>query len=164
MFGVEWESVVTWQELNEEWEQEEGDEDGSGGDGDAGPFSGGLLGVAGLFEGVGPAADEGAGVGDVGLDVVELVALGVHEGGHVEEYLVELEEAALDLLDRLVPLLDLRYRVHYLPSPLLFYRLLHQHLALAARYQLLYRLFAPSLPRHREIPDSPPLTLLSNTN
>ncbi|URE08283.1 hypothetical protein MUK42_22203 [Musa troglodytarum] len=75
-------------------------------DGDAGPLAGVLLVDAGGGEIVGAVADEGLGAADVALDVVQLLPLRLHQHRH-------LQQAALQLRNRPVPLLDLRHhRVH----------------------------------------------------
>ncbi|KAG8065716.1 hypothetical protein GUJ93_ZPchr0004g38773 [Zizania palustris] len=53
------------------------------------------------------AVDEGAGATDVALDVVELLPLRRHQHGHVVEHLVDLEQAALQVGNGAVALLDL---------------------------------------------------------
>lgn len=126
--------------------------------GDVGPLPGLLLVLPRLLQLLGPPPHERARVRHVALYVVELLPLRLHQRCHVQEYLVQLHQVLLYLLHRVVPLLDLRYRVHYLPPPLLLYRLLQEALALPARYHVLDRLVVRRLSGHREVP--PPHRLL----
>ncbi|KAG8088635.1 hypothetical protein GUJ93_ZPchr0010g8738 [Zizania palustris] len=76
-------------------------------DGDASPFAGALLVLSSHLQLLAAAVDEGAGAADVALDVVELLPLRRHQHGHVVEHLVELEQAALQVGNSTVALLDL---------------------------------------------------------
>lgn len=51
------------------------------------------------------------------LDVVQHLALGLHEDSHVQEDLVQVQQSPLELPDGVVPLLDLRQCVLDLCSP-----------------------------------------------
>ncbi|BAS98421.1 Os06g0590550, partial [Oryza sativa Japonica Group] len=139
-------------EVDEHREDEDGDEDDAGEDGDTRPLAAALLVLPRHLELDGAPADEGAGVRDVALDVVELVSLGLDERRHVEEHLVQVEQAALDVLDGVVPLLDLRDGVHHLPPPLLLDRLLQERLALPRLDERIDRAVLRLLPRHRVVP------------
>lgn len=107
-------------------------------DGEAGPLPGVLLVLPGGLQLIRPAPDERAGPSHLALDVVKLLALLLHQHGHVQEHLVQLRQAPLDLLGRVVAFLDLRDGVENPASPLLLYRLLKEGLALAGRDQHLH--------------------------
>ena len=50
----------------------------------------------------------------LGLNVVQHLALGLYQDSHVQEDLVQVQQAALELLDGLVPLLDFCQCVQHL--------------------------------------------------
>jgi hypothetical protein len=54
--------------------------------------------------------------GHLGLDVVQHFALGLHKDGHVQEDLVQVQQALLQLANRLPPLLYLRQCVQHLQA------------------------------------------------
>lgn len=66
----------------------------------------------------------------VGLDVVQLLALGLDQYGHVQEHLVQLLEILLHLLHSIMPLLNLVDSVQHSSPPLLLDGLLQECLAL----------------------------------
>lgn len=53
---------------------------------------------------------------DLLFNVVQHFALGLNEDGHVQEDLVQLHQALLQLLHRLMPLIDLCQSVQHLQS------------------------------------------------
>ncbi|WVZ25199.1 hypothetical protein V8G54_003743, partial [Vigna mungo] len=88
----------------------------------------------------------------VALDVVQLLPLRLHHRRHVQKNLVQFHQVLLNLLNGVVPLLNLRNRVHYLTPPLLLNRPLQKALALPTRYQILDCFLLRLLPRDREVP------------
>ncbi|CAL9072901.1 unnamed protein product [Musa textilis] len=120
-------------------------------DADAEPLAAAPLVLLGALELPGAVLDVVGGAGDVVLDVVHLLPLGLHHHRHVQEHLVQLQQAALHLLGRVVPVLDLVYRGQHLPPPVLQHRLLHHPLALPVGDDPLDHLLLGGLPRHREV-------------
>jgi hypothetical protein len=91
------------------------------------------------------------GVGDVPLDVVELLPLRLHHDGHVEEHLVELEEAALHLARGVVAVLDLVQRGEHGTLSVLRDGGAHEFLAAAVGDDAFDHLLLGDLPRERVV-------------
>lgn len=81
---------------------------------------------------------------------------------HVKEDLVQVEQVVFDLLDDVVPLLDLRDDVHHLPTALLLDCLLQECLAGTRGDEVLYHLLVGLLPRHGEVPPPHGFLVLSH--
>ena len=90
-------------------------------DSDAHPPAATPLVPLGSLEVVGPVADILGGVDDMVVDVVELLRLGLHHHRHIEEHLVELQQALLHLLSSIVPVLYLHHCLQHLPPPMLLF-------------------------------------------
>jgi hypothetical protein len=135
-------------------EEQDDDED----DGNAAPLPSAALVVLGHLQLLGAAVDEGARLAHLLLDVVQLLSLRVHQRRHVHEDLVELQQVLLDVLHRIVPLLNLPDSLQHLPSPLLLNRLLQKRLTVPRLYNGVDRVLIRMLPCHRvvsAIPQTP---------
>lgn len=86
------------------------------------------------------------------LDVVHPLPLHLHHHRHVQKHLVQLQQAPLNLLGRVVPALYLVHRRQHLPPAVLRHRPLQQILAVPVRDDPLNYLLLWDLSRDREVP------------
>lgn len=99
----------------------------------AGPLPGADLVLPCCLEPLGASTDERVGPRDLALNVIELLPLGLHQDGHIQEHLVELLEALLHVFHCIVPLPDLVNGVQQSSPSLLLNGLLQECLTLTCK-------------------------------
>ncbi len=90
---------------------------------------------------------------DLGLNIVELLALSLHQYCHIKENLVQFEQVLLNFLHSIMSLLDLTNGLKDLTTPLLMNCHLEEILALTSLNDLLYGVFIWLFSCDSEVPE-----------
>ncbi|KVI04230.1 hypothetical protein Ccrd_017473 [Cynara cardunculus var. scolymus] len=128
--------------------------------GDDGKLPRALLQLSGFDQLFGPTVDERACMRDVALDIVQLLALGLHERRHVQKDLVQFYQILFDFLHGIMSFLNLGDGVHDLASTLILDRFLHEIFTFSIRDQVFNQFIVRFFTRDGEVSSRDSLLIL----